>query len=468
MRNRTTPPPQVPLQVVRTLYHSLLKEVRALDNRPILKVLFPLPKTLQDSANLSSPLYAPNGPSYEAIVKKAFRQDPSLPISIGFEALNRIKMHNSAVAPQLADVTKDHAPILGALTTAAPRTSAYRAAPLFNEAPAAPVRSKPVKVDKHSKAVLKMEPSVDLKVGMCLIAHPLSSAHVDRRVMLITEMNPHVTTAVVLDMVYTTPLSHGNPMFPEVFWGHGVSNGGYCHVDYTMPPTANVAILHTLEPPVVAEGGKDSTWSSWVKGKPAEKPITSDPARHHQLLCTPIIPGATLPNGTVEPTLYYSKAEALPYLATLCPGKPSSSLRVFWGAMKWPTTQIKAEVVHGHWIPVTISSSFSAAYPFFAPPTAGEQRFATEEELVANRDGRIKRSGADVVVPQTFPPNHPMCYRESLWDQVLFALGGEFKELVGIANPFSNPKNAFTRVPSVDMLAPSDEGLILTADDDDE
>eukprot|EP00658_Telonema_sp_P-2_P050382 TRINITY_DN38418_c0_g1_i2.p1 TRINITY_DN38418_c0_g1~~TRINITY_DN38418_c0_g1_i2.p1 ORF type:complete len:171 (-),score=52.80 TRINITY_DN38418_c0_g1_i2:21-533(-) len=164
---------------------------------------------------------------------------------------------------------------------------------------------------------------------------------------------------------------------------------------------------------------------------------------------------------------YYSKAEALPYLATLCPGKPASSLRVFWGAMKWPTTQIKAEVMHGHWIPVTISSSFSTAYPFFAPPT-DEQRFATEEELVANKDVRIKRSGADVVVPQTFPPNHPMCYRESLWDQVLFALGGEFKDLVGIANPFSNPKNAFTRVPSVDMLAPSDEGLVLTADDDDE
>lgn len=468
MNRSATAPTKVPSQVVRTLYRSLLKEVRTLDARPILKVLFPLPQTLQECAALDSPLYTPNGPKYADVVRRSFRRVDHPPVSVGFEALNRIKTHNASVTPQLPEVTKDHAAMMYALNHAKP-TSAFRATPV------APLRSVTLlegsavspTVKADATAILKTPSAVELKVGMCLIAHPLSSAHVDRRVLMITDVNPHVTTAVVLDMTYTATLSHGNPMFPEVFWGHTVSNGGYCHVEYTMPPTANVVILHTLDA-TRTDAPKDSPWSSWVGGRGTsneKERESNDIKRKHDLLCTPLIQGEILADGTKEPTLYCSKAEALPYLASLCPGKPSSALRVYWGAMKWPTTQIKSEVLHGHWMPVQVSSSFFRAYPFFAPPSTGELRFASAEELAANREARVKHSGADVVVPQTLPPNHPLCYRESLWDQMLFALGGEYTELVGIMNPFSNPKNTFARVPSVDMLAPPDMDLVLSDDD---
>eukprot|EP00758_Cryptobia_borreli_P004358 Tbor_TRINITY_DN432_c0_g1::TRINITY_DN432_c0_g1_i1::g.3214::m.3214 len=541
-KGKTTPPSPV---LVRSLYHSLLKEVRALDKRPIMKVLFPISNKLQEVTGLHSPLYTPNGPSYETIVKKLFRLENGasssnssliIPLEVGFEALNRLKLHNDAVGEQLPNITKDHAKLVCVMDNISNDSlqSLFWAKPIpVTTSPTIPFlegksnKSSTKRVDVKDMSSRSLLPAIrraeiiktnnevkcsvtkpfEVEVGMGLIAHPLSSSHVDRRVMVVVEKTSHVTTAIVLDMLYSYPLSHGNPMFPEVFWGHEVFNGGYCHVDYTMPPTANVAILHTLEPSKDTSSPQYGLWQKWVsKGGPSAAGITDTepndvkekcgPTRHHELLCKPVVRRQTLDDGTVSPTLYYSKAEALPYLATLCPGALRSSVRVYWGVMKWPTSQINAEVINGHWMPVEMSANFFGAYVFTQPKTGTpgsklakdtdapinskekrsqsditvsvEERFPTIQDLEDNAEQRMKVLGANVVIPQTFPPNQPMCRREVLWDQLLYSLGGEYRALVGTTNPFTSPKNTYDRAQSADIPIGLLEGVYMNDNDDDD
>jgi hypothetical protein len=241
--------------------------------------------------------------------------------------------------------------------------------------------------------------------------------------MLVVEKTPHATTGIILDTFYSLPLSIGNPLFPEALWGHELYNGGYCHVDYTMPPTANVLVLHTLEAPV----------------DPAASETTQHRAReYHARLCKPVIRG-----DAASSTLYYSKVEALPYLSSLCLGQPRSTLRVYWGCMRWPTEQLVNEVANGHWIPVEISASFFQAYPVHNQsqqaselPEPAVDRFSTAEQLRKASEVRMQHTGADVVPPQAVMPQQPLTRREALWDQILLALGGEFTPLVGAGNPF--------------------------------
>lgn len=322
---------------------------------------------------------------------------------------------------------------------------------------------------------------------MALVAHPLSSAHVDRRVILLVESSPATTTGLVLDMFYTYPLSHGNPMFPEVFFGHEIFNGGYLHVDYSMPPIANVTVLHTLPPPSDGVGSNTSynaRWLSWaLKNKVEQK---SAPA-HHERLCKPIIPGDPK---TGTPTLYMSKVEALPYLGSLVPGQPRSSVRIYWGCMRWSTMQLATEIANGHWMPVSISPNFFGAYPVSraaqqhhqSPQEGGGKggkrspasfvtdqvvdTFPTEEMLRESKSLRTKLLGVDVVPPQTFPPDQPVCRREPLWDQIMLSLGGEYHDIVGAVNPFVSTRQHsqhHQQVASTPKLAASSQASAASA-----
>ena len=458
--------PAVSPPVIHSLYRSLLREARKIDKSVVSKVLFPLPKPLQLVTNTHCPLYIPNGKKYTDVVRSAFRSTEAANLNLAFNTLNRLRRHNEEVSEKMPLIVKDRSPLVSAMKVAAAEGYFARSLPL-TEDPQYRVgqRDKDNNL-RATEIVVKKAKSFDLKVGMGLIAHPLSSAHVDRRVMIVVDKTPVVTTALVLDMLYSYPLSQGNPVFPEVFWGHDVYNGGYSHVDFTMPPTANVAILHTLQPPDLTTGASETTaWFQWAR-QAAGKSTVSDPPEQ---LCIPIIPGRIV-DGVEVPTLYYSRVEALPYLAKLAPGQPRSSLKVFWGCMKWPTTQISQEVANGHWIPVDLSPLFFAAYPIV--PSSGkkkalalaDQRFPTVEELEEAKQSRVRHLGADVVPPQVFPPDQPLCRRETLWDEILFALGGEYEELVGCINPFTSPQDA-ARIRSMDHVAHEIRQL---ADSDDE
>lgn len=434
---------QIPKPVVHSLYRSLLKEVKLLDTSPVLKLLMPIPPKFQSVLGMDSPLYIPRDKTYAALVREHFRTTQKPDPNLGFDALSRIRMHVSKVGMLLPVITKEHVGLMAALDSEKATSSQYQAKLAdFNASPKLllpPPAAKGASKKSKSTSVARITPpssletAQKLRVGMGLIAHPLSSAHVDRRVMLVVDVNPAVTTAVVLDMKYAFPLSAGNPMFPEVLWGHDVYSGGYYHVDFTMPPTANVAVLHTLEPAEDAKG------------------------REHELLCKPVIKGETLPNGTKIPTLYFSKSEALPYLASLCPGKPRSSVRVYWGVMKWPTQQIEREVMKGHWMPVEVSANFFKAYPFAKGQTTDVELFPTETALKEGKEARVRTIGADISAPQVFNPNPMLWGRESLWDQILYSMGGEFKEFVGTVNPFSNPRADLANLASSDILTETDQ-----------
>ncbi|CUG01650.1 Hypothetical protein, putative [Bodo saltans] len=364
-----------------------------------------------------------------------------------------------------------------------------------------PIKLIPIRNEVTRRNLMPLAP------GTGLIAHPLSSSHGDRRVMMVTEQTPMTTTALVLDMVYAYPMSGGNPMFPEVFWGHEVHNGGFLHVDFTMPPTAHVAVLHNLappSPPLLEKIQRDHgstyhhAWTKWMRLQGSKMAGGTVPApnvvEHHELLCKPLIRGATRADGTCEPTLYYSKVEALPYLAHLAAGQPRSSLRIYWGCMQWPTSQINNEIANGHWMPVDLSPNFFSGYPLMpskvrSPPSSTsqvdgeaedaahgvppEERFPTFEELTAAKSLRMKHFDIDVVAPQVFPPDQPICKREPLWDQILLSLGGEFTHLIGAANPFSKTRGPPRYPPSEiisseDLPDPAHLPLLLESDDDDD
>lgn len=520
--------PPVPPPVLHTLYRALFREAKRLDSDPLLKVLFPVPLPMQPLVGLDHALSVPNGEAYVAALRRCFR-DPAFkgtPISAAFDVLNRVRYHNKEVPPRLAETEAVRASFAATLRDAAPPAGAFYASVAKRagnvrrmDTMAASGRER---VERYRAENVLQVPTrirkdmtrgdpVSLTPGTALIAHPLSSSHGDRRVMLVTERTPMTTSALVLDMAYAYPMSGGNPMFPEVFWGHEVHNGGFLHVDFTMPPTAHVAVLHTLSPPSAAVLDKiqkdhgstyHHAWTKWMRLQGSKITGGANPSpsvvEHHELLCKPLIRGAKRADGTTEPTLYYSKVEALPYLSHLASGQPRSSLRIYWGCMQWPTAQINSEVANGHWIQVDLSPNFFSGYPMHpartqrtAPTSKAtasatpegtveegeeeaaalplEERFPTDEELTAAKSLRMKHFDIDVVAPQVFPPDQPLCRREPLWDQILMSLGGEYEQLVGAANPFS--KNAGpTRYPPSEIIAPEDLAHLpmFTTDDDDD
>ncbi|RNF04806.1 uncharacterized protein Tco025E_08149 [Trypanosoma conorhini] len=450
--------------VVRSLYRMLLREAVKLDNSAVSKTLFPLTKELQAITKSHGPLYVPNGVKYVDVLREVFHDAQSQAnVNLAFDTLTRMRAHNAKVTANVPFFMKDHTNLLSTMEASRPKTGSYRAetaacavqngpkyAPLVGSAFAVP-----------TKVVLRQTRTVDLAEGAALVAHPLSSTHVDRRVMLITERNPHVTTAVVLDMLFTYPLTRGNPMFPEVFWGHEVHDGGSSQIGFTMPPTAQISILHTTEPPTGPASPQYLAWLKWKERK-AKFRAADTPSEHHSLLCKPLIRGGVLEDGTVEPTLYLSKVEALPYLAQLVPGKPRSSLRVYWGSMRWPTQQLETEVANAHWIPVKLSPSFFCPFPLQSESRNVDERFPTKEELEEARSMRERRYGVDVSLPQVFPPDQIMRRRECLWDQIMYCLGGEFSALVGCVNPFSGTARG---VLPLEVAAPSVMSAALSAED---
>ncbi|CAJ1029165.1 putative ACR [Leishmania guyanensis] len=478
--------PTVSPAVVRSLYRSLYREVTRLDKEPVLKILFPCNHELQSVLGVPGPLHVPGCQRYTDVLRDVFRDATRIPkINLAFDTLNRLRAHYENVKAKLPTMDKERTQLLASLRSSAVaerRKSFFRAQPI-RPTPGAGPRYVQAAPGVPTRVVLReVRHNLDLCEGTLLLAHPLSSAHVDRRVMLITECTPILTSALVLDLQFTYPLSRGNSMFPEVFWGHDVYDGGFSQIGFTMPPTAQIAVLHTLEShDTVANSSESSSgessvmsWLKW-KGPPSTggtdtSHVTATSAgscspeavKKHGLFCRPLIPGGVLDNGAREPTLYLSKAEALPYLAELAKGQPRSSLRVYWGNMRWTTSQLEAEVASGHWMPVKTSPSFFRAYALSATSDDAAERFPTAAQLAEAKQLREKRYGADITPPQVFPPDQIMRRRECLWDEIMFALGGEYAALVGCSNPFSDSP----RWSSLQILAPHMSPLPLSTEGD--
>ncbi|GET90202.1 hypothetical protein, conserved [Leishmania tarentolae] len=478
--------PAVSPAVVRSLYRSLYREVSRLDKEPVLKVLFPCNNELQSVLGVSGPLHVPGRQRYTDVLRNIFRDATRVPkINLAFDTLNRLRAHYDNVKDKLPTMDKDRTRLLASLRSSAAadrRKGFFRAQPI-RPTPGAGPRYVQAAPGVPTRVVLReARHSLDLSEGTLLLAHPLSSAHVDRRVMLITECTPILTSALVLDLQFTYPLSRGNSMFPEVFWGHDVYDGGFSQIGFTMPPTAQIAVLHTLESHDTVGGHSESplgessvmNWLKW-KGPSSTSGAGSSHAastsagscspeaiKKHGLFCRPLIRGGVLDDGAREPTLYLSKAEALPYLAELAEGQPRSSLRVYWGNMRWTTSQLEAEVANGHWMAVKTSPSFFRAYALSPSSDDAAERFPTAAQLAEARELRQQRYGADITPPQVFPPDQIMRRRECLWDQIMFALGGEYAALVGCSNPFSDSP----RWASLQILAPHMSPLPLPAEAD--
>nr|CCC95711.1 unnamed protein product [Trypanosoma congolense IL3000] len=432
----TSNSPAVAPGVVRSLYRMLLREVKRIDDSPLSKTLFPLTSELQRLTKNHGPLHFPDGQRYMKILRDVFHDTESPPkVNLAFETLTRLRNHNERVTAEITIFRKDHTHLINTMEASQPNMELYRVERATCNVNTLPHRT--VSCDAsplHPRLRPRQGSTVELEEGVALVAHPLSSTHTDRRVLLIYERGPHFTTGVVLDMLFTYPLSHGNPMFPEVFWGHKVYDGGVSQINFTMPPTAHISILHTLEPPTEPESPQYLAWLKWKDVK-AKSKAAEPPAGHPHLLCKPLIRGGVLPDGTVEPTLYLSKVEALAYLAQLVPGKPRSSIRVYWGNMRWPTRQLEAEVANGHWIPVKLSPAFFGPFPLDSGSEKVD-RFPTAADLRAMKETRERRHGVNVSLPQVFPPDRIMRRRECLWDQIMYCLGGEYRSLVGCFNPF--------------------------------
>ncbi|KPI82876.1 hypothetical protein ABL78_8109 [Leptomonas seymouri] len=483
--------PTVSPAVIRSLYRSLYREVSRLDRNPVLKVLFPCNKDLQTILGTSKALNVPGGKSYTVVLREVFRDPSRVPnINLAFDTLNRLRAHYDNVKAKLPVMERDRSRLLASLQSpavAARRRDLFRASTIVSSPEARPkyVQAAP---GVPSRVVLREAyHSVDLQEGTVLLAHPLSSSYVDRRVMLITERTPIITSAVVLDLQFTYPLSRGNSMFPEVFWGHDVYDGGFSQIGFTMPPTAQIAVLHTLEPSTLESGSEDagvtstrgggdsaSSMIGWLKWKDTSNKqantskagtsvaTPSAAAKKHSLFCQPLILGGVQDDGTCEPTLYLSKAEALPYLSELAFGQPRSSLRIYWGNMRWTTAQLETEVANGHWMAVKASPSFFRPYSLTDSRDDTAERFPTVDQLAEARQLREKRYGADISPPQVFPPDRILRRRECLWDEIMYAMGGDYAALVGCSNPFSDSP----RASSVQILAPHLAPLPLTVDEE--
>lgn len=521
--------------VVRSLYRRLFREVRRLESDPVAKTLFPCPTELQGVMGMARPLYIPGTKNYLDELRAVFRDASKAPhVKLAFDTLNRLRAHDENIKSKLPGLLKDRDALMRSLQAEAPKHAAlFRAAPLPMTSHSGP-QYVPATPNVPSKVVLRDRASVELAPGTVLLAHPLSSTHVDRRVMIITERTPAMTSGLVLDLQFIFPISRGNPMFPEVFWGHEVYDGGFNQINLTMPPTAQVVILHTLEPPTEADeadmrrasgGAAPATAqdyvSSWLKwgsttagaadsaaaakedgkdtpaaaaaaaaapgGRTAARRRAMTLTRQHELLCQTLIKSAAAvtAGGAPEPTLYVSKVEALPYLARLAAARPRSSLRMYWGSMRWMTSQIEVEVGNGHWFPVEVSPSFFSSYDLSPKDDLKESlrrssaadrgapadvsRFPSAADVAAAKTLRERRFGADVALPQVFPAEGAIRRRECLWDEIMYALGGEYAALVGGCNPFVL---AGAQRNSPQILAPllpgSSASAAVAADSDDD
>lgn len=464
--------------VVLSLYRRLYKEVKLLDSQPLVKTLLPCPLEIQKEVGLKA-LYVPNSVQYTTVLQNVFRSTKKKPnVKLGFDMLNRIRVHLENLRDRLPTMQKsseDCRRSIGRSLASSEKNDSkhkFTAEEVLLTPSTSEDRSRfPLVLPRGGGAGylvlenLSMNPIME---GTVLLAHPLSSAHVDRRVMIITERTPVATTAVVMDLRFTFPLSHGNPMFPEIFWGHNVYDGGFSQIGFTMPPTAQITILHTLKPlhsSLSAPNSEKLTNTENVdlqkkslastSSKNAQDDNYLSQKKKHEILCHPIIRGCSSTskgNDEVEeePTLFVSKVEALPYLATLAYGAPRETVRIFWGSMRWPSSQLDAEVLNGHWIPLRVSPSFffsgkTTKAGFSTSERRGRSRdsrssssfFSTLSELEEAQQLREKHYGVNASVPQTFPPHQTLRKREPLWDEILYRLGGEYQALIGCNNPFS-------------------------------
>lgn len=465
--------------LVRSLYRRLYKELRLLDSQPLVKTLFPCPAELQREFGLKA-LYVPNSVQYAKVLQNVFRNNKKKPnIKLGFDILNRIRVHRENLRdrlPVIEQYCKEGRKLIQRSVESSEKSDSkykFTAEPvLLTPSPSADRCLFPLVLPRGKNGgplVLENLSVNPIMEGTVLLAHPLSSAHVDRRVMIVTERTRTATTAVVMDLRFAFPLSHGNPMFPEVFWGHDVYDGGFSQIGFTMPPTAQITILHTLEPwlPPVSSSSSENLHSTQfgasqekeslfiTASKKSRVSCSSDEKKKHNILCHPIIrqSGKGKKGEEVagkEPTLYVSKVEALPYLATLAYGAPRETVRIFWGNMRWPSSQLDAEVLNGHWIPLRVSPSFffsgkiSNSFSSTAERRGrgGDTRsacsfFPTLAEVEETQRLREKHYGVSAALPQTFPPNQTLRKRDSLWDEILYQLGGEYQALIACNNPSS-------------------------------
>ena len=65
-----------------------------------------------------------------------------------------------------------------------------------------------------------------------------------------------------------------------------------------------------------------------------------------------------------------------------------------------------------------------------------KSNFPTHTEIIGKQEKRYEVQGHDAQrVEPVFPPEPPMCRREPLWDQIMWSLGGEFRDIVGKTSP---------------------------------
>lgn len=259
-----------------------------------------------------------------------------------------------------------------------------------------------------------------LPPGTVLLAHPCSSHFTTTsRVFLITRRSSVFTTGVLLDAEYMHSISPGHPVFPEIFWGHPIRNGGSQKTTSTMPPTPSVTVLHTLDAPPCTSPfrrrkGPRETMAAFMEhahhceplilpGNPNAVEKVSRFSHHqerqrtlrknrilkkrylHEMEMEEAMEGSGSASSSRKdsPTLYISHVESLPYLASLISehdrsheNKPSKrglssvsrrNVHIFWGSQRYYTSQLEEEVQAGQWIPVRVSPGFLYAATSFQP-----------------------------------------------------------------------------------------------------
>lgn len=271
--------------------------------------------------------------------------------------------------------------------------------------------------------------------GTVLLAHPCSHSFTrGSRVLLITKRSCVFTTGISLDAECLHSISEKHPIFPEMFWGHPIRNGGAQKTSTTMPPTPNITVLHTLgippasfslkskerlreaesackchsrhcEPLILpghrGQSTQPASISNHLKGK--RKTLDKNVLQKKKYVKEKVEESESVNGSSISatPTLFMSKVESLPYLATLIAqhdhsGKarnfrstsPSTvsrrAVHVFWGSQRFSTTQLEEDVKAGQWIPVRVSPCFLYAAASFQPSgfsSAHPLPFPSEDSL---------------------------------------------------------------------------------------
>eukprot|EP00796_Vickermania_ingenoplastis_P004560 gene4560-3316_t len=172
----------------------------------------PVPKELQRFIGIDA-LYTPGGFKYADEVKRSFRDPARKPnLKLAFDTLSRLRMHKKNLEERLPLIEKSCT------------SSVFHPFAIGVSFPLA----LPGGIGATNLILHNTDDDI-LTEGTVLLAHPLSSAHVDRRVMMITERSPVATSAVVLDLKFTYPLSRGTQC-SQRFWGHAVYDGGFSQI----------------------------------------------------------------------------------------------------------------------------------------------------------------------------------------------------------------------------------------------